>query len=128
MERLGADTATKLGKAAKEKTDKVSEGDGWREMYRWAFAFSLSSGAKSVELDLAVAMLRLLFSRHNLKPHAERMFEFLESEPSPTRAINRDQWAQLPEFLEEWSQGTAGQTESWPLLFDRFMEWTKGST
>lgn len=64
--------------------------DAFGDVYRYAFRFALDVeyGQRSLPVDVAVSLWRLVFT-HRPSQLLDRWIEFLEQVPSPVRAIPR---------------------------------------
>ena len=67
-----------------------------QEIYNFAYLWSREKGQKCVQLDMATAMWRLLFSAQPW-PLCDAWCAFLEKHHG--RAISRDTWVQLLDFV-----------------------------
>ena len=68
----------------------ADDNETFSDVYRFAFRFALDAecGQRSLPLDVAVSLWKLLFT-HKTVPLLERWIEFLEQSPCPVRTIPR---------------------------------------
>ena len=67
-----------------------------QEIWEYAYLFSREKGQKCVQLDTAIAMWQLLFDQMHW-PLAEAWCSFVQTHHR--RAISRDTWTQLLDFI-----------------------------
>lgn len=69
---------------------EVEDSDIFSDVYRYTFRFALDveCGQRSLPVDVAVSLWRLVFT-HRLVPLLDLWIEFLEQTPPPVRAIPR---------------------------------------
>lgn len=68
----------------------------FKSIYRYTFNYGKNKDQKCMEVDVACALWTVLFE--NQFPLLQLFIQFLQ-EKSPVRAINRDQWQSLYEFI-----------------------------
>lgn len=68
-----------------------------QEIYTYAYSFSCEKGQKCLQLDVALAMWQLIFAERPW-PLLEHWCTFLQD--NHKRAISRDTWVQLLEFIQ----------------------------
>ena len=122
---IGADSVDSIRAHFPDMLDTVRRRDIFKELYRWAFRFALEAdvGQRTLPLDMAVGMWRVVFAQ-NQPPMLAHWLEFLER-PNSVRGITKDTWDMFLNFLESVDDDLLGydDTEAWPSLFDDFVEW-----
>jgi len=99
----------------------------FRDMYRWAYAFALDTSVlqRSLPLDIAVAMWRLVFSGSDVVPKILPCWlEFLEKRDD-IHSISRDTWEMFLVFVTKIGDNldSYDESEAWPSLLDDFVEY-----
>jgi len=142
---LGTDTVRSLKSSLELLVKEVEDSEVFSEVYRYAFRFALDAecGQRSLPVDVAVSLWRLVFT-HRPNLLLERWIEFLEQNPPPVRAIPRynimffvllqilnsllycrDTWCMFLHLVDAVGEDLSryDDTEAWPSLFDDFVEW-----
>uniref|UniRef100_A0A453K5H6 Defective in cullin neddylation protein n=1 Tax=Aegilops tauschii subsp. strangulata TaxID=200361 RepID=A0A453K5H6_AEGTS len=78
--------------------DSIEKLHKFREIYNFAFAWAREKGQKSLPLETAIGMWRLLFAERHW-PLIDHWCQFLQVRHN--KAISRDTWSQLLEFVKE---------------------------
>ena len=99
----------------------------FRDLYRWAYGFALDASVlqRSLPLDVAVAMWRLVFSSSDASPKIlPRWLEFLEKRDD-VQFISRDTWEMFLVFAIKIGDNldSYDESEAWPCLLDDFVEY-----
>ncbi|KAI7863495.1 Cullin binding-domain-containing protein [Spinellus fusiger] len=68
----------------------------FKKVYLFCFGYSKTSGQKSMDVDMAIALWQLMFQ--DTYPHVPEFIEYLQKE-CPVKVINKDQWSSLFEFV-----------------------------
>lgn len=107
---------------------EMTDPSKFSEMYAYAFGWAAEKGQKCLQLDTALAMWRLLLGEGTPKPGGpwpllERWLSFLKKAHAG-RAIGRDTWLQLLEFVRTVKADMSDYDENgaWPYLLDEFVE------
>jgi len=92
------------------------------EIYNFAFAWAREKGQKSLALDTAIGMWRLLFAERHW-PLIDHWCQFVQVRHN--KAISRDTWFQLLEFVKTIDPQLSNYDEegAWPYLIDEFVEY-----
>jgi hypothetical protein len=104
----------------KEVDDPLVMKGLYRFSYEYARSINESPGQRTIDTDMAMAMLNILLkSRWALLP---RFLEHLQSKK--VKVINRDQWNSLFEFSNTIlpDMSNYDENDAWPLLLDEFVE------
>ena len=92
---LGCDSVEKLKQRLSSLRAELTEEGKFKEIYNYAFQFAREEGQKSLALDTAVAMWKLLFAERQW-PLVDSWCEFLQAEHN--KSISKDTWQQLLDF------------------------------
>uniref|UniRef100_A0A804NXY2 Defective in cullin neddylation protein n=1 Tax=Zea mays TaxID=4577 RepID=A0A804NXY2_MAIZE len=96
----------------------------FHEIYNFAFAWAREKGQKSLALETAIGMWQLLFAERSW-PLIDYWCQFLQVRHN--KAISRDTWAQLLEFVKTIDPQLTNYDEegAWPYLIDEFVDYLK---
>jgi len=99
----------------------------FRDLYRWAYGFALDASIlqRSLPLDFAVAMWKLVFDGAEEVPKIlPRWLEFLEKRDD-MHSISRDTWEMFLVFVTKIGDDldSYDEAEAWPSLLDDFVEY-----
>mmetsp|Transcript_70684 Transcript_70684/g.223789 ORF Transcript_70684/g.223789 Transcript_70684/m.223789 type:complete len:221 (-) Transcript_70684:207-869(-) len=123
MSALRATSADKLKKSLPGLEEELGDDcEAFRSFFAFAFSFCLMEpGQKTLELETAVQMLKLVLADEPLVPS---LAEFLEDQ-TEYKGINMDQWQGFLRFCEEVEQDCSNydENEAWPLIMDNYVEW-----
>ncbi|KAJ0960497.1 hypothetical protein J5N97_001656 [Dioscorea zingiberensis] len=98
LQALGVDSVGKLREKIPLMRAELKDEYKFREIYNFAFGWAKEKGQKSLALDTAIGMWQLLFAEKNW-PLVDHWCQFLQAKHN--KAISRDTWSQLLEFLED---------------------------
>lgn len=121
MTYLQCDTIEKLRNKFDLLTTSLTDPTTFKNIYRFAFDFSLENGNRSLDKPTAMALMTLLLEgRWSLFPE---FMQFLEQ--SKFRGMNKDQWYNVYEFSRHVLPDLSNYDEdgAWPVLLDEFVEW-----
>ncbi|KAL1932113.1 hypothetical protein VTP01DRAFT_9169 [Rhizomucor pusillus] len=121
--RLQCDSIQKLADTIPNLRQQLDDLDQFREIYNFAFLLGRQTGQKSLSLEAAVELWRLLLSdRFSL---LEQWITFLEEKHG--KAISRDTWNLFFEFAmqPDLNLNTHDSEGAWPILIDEFVEYLK---
>lgn len=121
MTYLQCDTIEKLRSKFDLLTASLTDPATFKNIYRFAFDFSLENGNRSLDKPTAMALMTLLLEgRWSLFPE---FMQFLEQ--SKFRGMNKDQWYNVYEFSRYVLPDLSNYDEdgAWPVLLDEFVEW-----
>lgn len=122
MSALRCDSAEKLSSKIPILRQELNEPVKFKEIYNFVYGFSKELGLRSLPLENAVQLWRLLFSQRF--PIIEQWIGFLETREKKYD-ISKDTWEMLLDFLEIYERsGLSGYDPSgaWPVLIDEFVE------
>ena len=122
--KLGIDSLDKLKAKLPDLRAELNDPSAFKQIYNYAFSFSREKGQKCLQLDIAVAMWKLLISREKW-PHIDAWCQFLENHHR--RAVSKDTWSQFLDFTESADSEFSNHDENgaWPYLIDEFVAWKK---
>mmetsp|Transcript_8845 Transcript_8845/g.22747 ORF Transcript_8845/g.22747 Transcript_8845/m.22747 type:complete len:173 (+) Transcript_8845:361-879(+) len=122
FQRLECDSVAALGKKLPGLRRELSDARRFDDIYEFAFSFSREKGQKSLAMDTAVGMWRLLFNIYAW-PLCDAWCTFIEEKHK--KAITKDTWLQLLVFAKQFTESVEGFDENgaWPYLIDEFVEW-----
>lgn len=121
---LGADSMEKLRALLPGMRAELKDEHKFREIYNFAFGWAKEKGQKSLALDTAIPMWRLLFVERPW-PLVEHWCQFLQARHN--KAISKDTWTQLLEFSRMIRLDLSNYDEegAWPYLLDEFVEYLR---
>ncbi|GAB5591994.1 Scaffold-type E3 ligase [Umbelopsis nana] len=95
----------------------------FREIYLYAFKFGRQAGQKSLSLDAAVELWRLLLQGRF--EHLDLWIKFIEEQHG--KAISRDTWNLLLDFSKQADTELSNHDAegAWPVLIDEFVEYAR---
>ncbi|ORE20880.1 DUF298-domain-containing protein, partial [Rhizopus microsporus] len=114
---LEADNIDKLKKELETTVvNNYRTDEGFRKVYHYAFLFGRQTGQKSLALEAAIELWRLLLSdRYSL---LEQWIQFLQQKHN--KAISRDTWNLFLDFISQINTDLQNYNpeEAWPILID----------
>ena len=120
---MGVDSVIGLQSCFSELKAEVNSENNFRHLYRWTYKFCLDgdSGQRTLPLDMAVALWKLVFSQ-NCPPVLQRWLDFLEKHNF--RGIPKDTWDMFLNFTEQIGDNLSlyDDNEAWPSILDDFVE------
>jgi len=122
FQRLNCDSVKAMKKKLPTLRTELTDPNKFKDTYEYAFSFSREKGQKSLLLDTAVGMWKLLFSIYKW-PLCDQWCDFVET--NHKKAITKDTWFQLYEFAKQFGDDLSAYDENgaWPYLIDEFVEW-----
>lgn len=101
---------------------EVQNKQSFRDFYRWTYKFGLETGQRTLPIEMAIILWRLIFTRTE-PPILQHWLEFLQKHPD-IRGIPKDTWDMFLNFTEQVGDDLTAydDTEAWPSLFDDFVE------
>ena len=122
LKSLGCDSILGLKNKIPELRQTLEDIQKFKGLYLFIFGFSKEIGCRNLNIDVAIAMWRLLLE--NKFPLLEKWIEFLENR-GKRHDISKDTWEMLLDFLEIMkNDGISGYdpNSAWPTLIDEFVE------
>jgi DCN1-like protein 1/2 len=122
LQSIGADSIEKLREKLPSLRAEIKDDQKFREIYNFAFAWAREKGQKSLALETAIGMWRLLFAERHW-PLIDHWCQFVQVRHN--KAISRDTWSQLLEFVKTIDPQLSNYDEegAWPYLIDEFVEY-----
>ena len=122
FQRLNCDSIKALKKKLPALRSELTDAYKFKDIYEFAFSFSREKGQKSLTLDTAIGMWKLLFGISGWSM-CEQWCDFVEE--NHRKAITKDTWYQLFEFAKQFANDLSDYDENgaWPYLIDEFVEW-----
>lgn len=122
---MGVDSMAKLKEKLPSLRNSLKDFRTFKEVYVFAFGWSRDKGQKSVSLEVAMAMWRLLFSPSAEWPLIDLFLEYVGS--NYKNAVSKDTWTQLLNFMKTINAdlGNYDEEGAWPCLIDDFVEWAR---
>ncbi|CAB3979493.1 Hypothetical predicted protein [Paramuricea clavata] len=121
MGSLQCDSTKKLQSKLKSLKSLINDPVVFKKMYRYAFDFCRNKDQRSLDIDMAMEMLKILLSESwtLLDPFVE----FIEQ--SDYKVINKDQWCNVLEFCRTVKSDLSNYDVdgAWPVMLDEFVEW-----
>lgn len=123
MSELGCDSIEKLKTKLDTLRSLTSDPVAFKNIYRYAYDFARDKGQRSLELETATEMLKLLLGKR--WPLYSQFQQFLQH--SKYKVINRDQWFGIYEFSHSILADLSNYDDdgAWPVLLDEFVEWCR---
>jgi len=120
---LNADTLEKIREQFKTMERELTDPVKFKEVYKFAFTFAKEKEQKSLNVDMAKELLRLLMG--DRYPHTKNFIEFLGQ--ASFKAINLDQWLNFLEFNKAVAPDLKNYDENgaWPVMFDEFVDYVR---
>ena len=122
LKDLDCDSLQKLQQKVPQLRASLNEPRHFRLIYNYIFNFTRETGCRNLNIDVAIAMWRLLLGEKF--PFVEKWIEFLENR-GKRHDISKDTWEMLLDFLEIMQkEGLQGYdpNSSWPILIDEFVD------
>jgi len=121
MERIGVDNADSLKSKVDQLRGELKVPERFEEVYLFTFSFARPIGQKSMMLDVAIALWKiLLLDKFDL---LDMWVMFLEKHR--TTAITKDEWSLVLEFVNKVNGDLSKYDEdgAWPIVIDDFIEY-----
>ena len=117
------DMKKQIGQVARSLGDAKQ----FKEFYKWIFHHVKEDDKKkTIPTPLAAQLWQIVLVKHkNAMPLLDRWLAFCEDvQDSSLKAISRDVWEQLFDFLKETqSANDYDENGAWPVAIDEFIEW-----
>lgn len=124
LKKLNATTISDLRQRLQETVEKLeTDTDLFKSLYRFTFHFGLDEGVRTLSLDMAMSLWRLVYSNSVHKPPdnvLERWLSFLVKEN--IRGIQRDTWMMFMNFSESFDINSYDSDEAWYLADINFCQ------
>ncbi|XP_065341767.1 DCN1-like protein 4 isoform X1 [Cloeon dipterum] len=121
MTEMSCDSIEKLRYKLDSLRNLLKDSATFKSIYRYSFDFTKDKDQRSLEIETAKSMLRVLLAdQWNLFP---QFMKFLDE--SKYKVINKDQWANILEFTRYVRDDLSNYDYdgAWPVLLDEFVEW-----
>mmetsp|Transcript_730 Transcript_730/g.879 ORF Transcript_730/g.879 Transcript_730/m.879 type:complete len:254 (+) Transcript_730:137-898(+) len=123
MRKMGVDTVDGLRSKLDDLRNELKDKERFQQVYMFTFKFARPIGQKSMMLDVAMALWKILLAdRFDL---LDQWIEFLEK--NRTTAVTRDEWSLVLEFVDKVNGDVESYDEdgAWPIVIDDFVEYVK---
>jgi DCN1-like protein 1/2 len=127
MRDVGVDATSKLRALVPELREELEDPDEFKEVYEYSFAFAKEDNHKSLALESACALWKVLLGGDDASGRArwalvDEWCDFLTEKHG--KAITRDTWSQALEFSRSIGPELEGYDPAgaWPYLIDEFVE------
>eukprot|EP00245_Coleochaete_scutata_P003294 TRINITY_DN1480_c0_g1_i1.p1 TRINITY_DN1480_c0_g1~~TRINITY_DN1480_c0_g1_i1.p1 ORF type:complete len:260 (-),score=49.30 TRINITY_DN1480_c0_g1_i1:41-820(-) len=124
MQSMGADSVDRLKRMLPSLRAEMKDEATFRDIYIFTFDWAKEKGQKSLALDTALGMWRIMFTERRW-PLYEAWCLFLQEKHN--KAISRDTWAQLLEFSRTIDPSLTNYDPegAWPYLIDEFVDYLR---
>ncbi|XP_028397845.1 DCN1-like protein 4 [Dendronephthya gigantea] len=121
MGSLQCDSTKKLQSKLKSLKNLINDPIMFKKMYRYAFDFCRSQDQRSLDIDMAMEMLKILL--RGFWTLLDPFVEFIKQ--SDYKVINKDQWCNVLEFCRTIKPDLSNYDVdgAWPVMLDEFVEW-----
>ncbi|XP_049847448.1 DCN1-like protein 4 [Schistocerca gregaria] len=118
---LQCDTIPKIQAKLDYLKSLLNDYNTFKSIYRYAYDFARDKEQRSMDIETAKAMLKLLLGKH--WSLFSQFNSFLES--SKYKVINKDQWCNIFEFSRTIVNDLSNYDVdgAWPVMLDEFVEW-----
>jgi DCN1-like protein 1/2 len=124
LKSIGVDTISKLRQQLPSLRAELKDDSKFREVYMFAFDWAKEKGQKSLALETALGMWKLLYAQKSW-PLVDNWCSFLQQKHN--KAISKDTWSQAFEFAKSIDPSLSNYDSegAWPYLLDEFVDWLK---
>jgi len=124
MTKLQLDSVEKVANALAEMRKQLrSDKKLFREIYRYAFTFSLEKDSRIISVDVALFLLEMLMGDDYL--HAKEWKTFLANH-TQRKSVNSDTWNLFLDFSNHVKSDFSNfDANEWPAFLEDFVEWAK---
>jgi len=123
LQDLQCDSLVKLRSKLDYLRNLLYETHTFKDIYRYAFDFCKEKDQRSLDMETARAMMKILL--HGIRKWA--LFPFFDTflSESKYKVINKDQWSNVLEFSRTVSNDLSNYDEdgAWPVMLDEFVDW-----
>ncbi len=122
MQNIGVDSIESLKAKIPTLRAMLNDTETFRDIYIFTFKWACPVGQKSLPIDTAVALWRLLYSTESFLL-LEEWLEYIETERK--HAISRDEWCLLHNFVRTMDKNLTGydpENSAWSVVIDTFVE------
>lgn len=122
LQLINADTIEEIRLRLELIIDTLkTDAEMFKLLYRFTFRFGLEQGHRTVSLDMAIILWRLVYTVRTPEI-LTRWLYFLDQHPQ-IRGVTKDTWNMFLNFAETCDITSYDDTEAWPSLFDDFVEY-----
>lgn len=123
MEKLEVDSMDALKKKLGDVRSILKDELAFKQIYQYAFDFARDKSQKSMDIETAVTMWRLLLS--DRFERLESWISFVTTENK--RGVTKDTWNLIRDFSinVDSTFSNYDADSAWPCIIDDFVEWCK---
>ena len=123
LHTLNADSIETIRQRLEEEVLKL-QGDKemFKNLYRFTFRFGLEQDHRTLPLDMAISLWRLVFTVHTPEI-LDKWLDYLTKNPNQIRGIPKDTWNIFLTFADTCDIYSYSDEDAWPSVFDDFVEY-----
>jgi len=119
FERLGCDSIESIKNKFGWMRDDISSASRFREFYSYVYDFGREPGQKSLSVEMAVPLWKLVLEGRYA--HIDKFLEFMGTQ---SQAVSKDTWDLFLEFTTTVDSDLSNYSEDdcWPVLIDAWVD------
>lgn len=120
MTRTCSRASTGLHSGEKKSSEGINSKE--RTKFVFDFRFGLEPDLRTLPLDMAISLWRLVFTVHT-PDILDKWLDYLAENPQLIRGIPKDTWSMFLNFAETCDIYSYSDEDAWPSVFDDFVEY-----